>query len=69
MKPQSVDNFILLNICGGKNKYFCKKGMSPKEIYSNFLNSHWDKSLSYSTVKTWAAKFRGGKKERGGFNL
>ena len=41
-------------------KYFCKKGMSPKEIHDNFIKSLGDES-SYSMVKKWAAEFRRGR--------
>ena len=38
-------------------KYFCKKGMSLKEIHYDFIKT----SSPYSTVKKWVAKFgRGG---------
>ena len=41
-------------------KYFCKKGTPPKEIHENFVETLWEESLSYSTVKKWAAEFKGG---------
>jgi hypothetical protein len=33
------------------NKYLCKKGMSPKDIHDDFMDTLWKKSPSYSTVK------------------
>ena len=41
-------------------KYFCKKGMSPKEIHDDFIKTIGDEFPSYSTVKKWAAEFRRG---------
>ena len=41
-------------------KYFCKKGMSPKEINDDFIKTLGDEFSSYSTVKIWAAEFRWG---------
>ena len=43
-------------------KYFCKckKGMSAKDIYDDFIQS-LKVSPSYSTVVTWAADFRRGR--------
>ena len=38
-------------------KYFCKKGMSLKEVHDNFIKILWDES-PYSMVKKWAAEFR-----------
>jgi hypothetical protein len=32
-------------------KYLCKKGMSPKEIYEDFIDTLGKESPSYSTVK------------------
>ena len=32
-------------------KYLCKKGMPPKEIHENFMQSLGKRSPSYSTVK------------------
>ena len=38
-------------------KYFCKKGMPPKEIHEDFMESFGkEESPSYSTVKKWAAQ-------------
>ena len=79
MKPQSVDNFMLFNIFGSKNKiskllssvgisckqrkgvlnwengqncravikYFCKKGMSQKEIHGDFVKILWEEFLQH----------------------
>ena len=41
-------------------KYFCKKGMPPKEIHENFMQSLGKEFPSYSTVKKWAAEFQRG---------
>ena len=38
-------------------KYFCKKGMSPKEIHEDFMETLRKESPPYSTVKKWAAEF------------
>ena len=37
-------------------KYFCKKGMPPKETHEDFMKTLGKESLSYSTVKKWAAE-------------
>ena len=42
-------------------KYLCKKGMSPKEIHEDFMETLGKESPSYSTVKKWAAEFRRGR--------
>ena len=39
-------------------KFFCKKGMSPKEIHEYFLETIGKFSPSYSIVKKWAAEFK-----------
>ena len=39
-------------------KYFCKKGMPPKEIHEDFMEIVGMKSSSYSTVNKWAAEGR-----------
>ena len=39
-------------------KYFCKKGMSPKETHDDFTETLGDESPSSSMVKKWAAEFR-----------
>ena len=41
-------------------KYFCKKGMPPKEIHEDFMVTIGKESPSYSTVKKWAAEFKRG---------
>ena len=38
-------------------KYFCKKGMPPKEINEDFMETLGMESPSYSTVKGRAAEF------------
>ena len=43
---------------GAVIKYLCKKGMSPKEIHEDFMETLGKESPSYSTVKKWAAEFR-----------
>ena len=43
-------------------KYFCKKGMPPKEIHEDFMETLGKESSSYSMVNKWAAVF---KRERG----
>ena len=40
--------------------YFCTKGMSPHEIYDDFINTAWDES-PYSMVKKCAAEVRRGR--------
>jgi transposase len=42
-------------------KYLSKKGMSPKEIHEDFMDTHEKDSPSYSTVKTWAAELKKGR--------
>jgi transposase len=43
-------------------KYLCKKGMSPKEIHEDFMDTLGKKSPSYRTVKNGLHEFkRGGK--------
>ena len=42
-------------------KYFCRKGKHPKEIHEDFIETIGKESLSYSTVKTWAADFKRGR--------
>ena len=43
------------------NKYFCKKGMSLKEIHEDFMETFGKESPSYSTVKKWVAEFKRGR--------
>ena len=44
-------------------KYFCKKGMPPKEIHEDFMETLGKESASYTccTVKKWAAEFKRGR--------
>ena len=42
-------------------KYFCRKGIPPKEIYENFMETFGKESPSLSTAKNWAAYFRSGR--------
>ena len=42
-------------------KYFCKKGMPPKKIHEDFMETLRKESPSYSTVKKWAAEFKRGR--------
>ena len=42
-------------------KYFCKKGMPPKEIHVDFMETLWKESPSYSTVRKWPAEFKWGR--------
>ena len=41
--------------------YFCKKGIPPKEIHDDFMETLGKESPSYSTVKRWAAEFKRGR--------
>ena len=41
-------------------KYFCKKGMPPKEIHEDFMETLGKESLSYSTVKNGQQSLIGG---------
>ena len=41
-------------------KYFCKKGMPPKEIHEDFMETLGKESPSYRTVNKWAAEFKRG---------
>ena len=41
-------------------KYFCKKGMPPKEIREDFMETLGKESPSYSSEK-WAAEFKRGR--------
>jgi hypothetical protein len=40
-------------------KYLCKKGMSPKEIHEDFMDTLGKASPSYSTVKNGLLNLRG----------
>ena len=42
-------------------EYFCKKGMTPKEIHEDFMETLGKESHSYGTVKKWAAEFKRGR--------
>ena len=42
----------------GVIKYFCEKGIPPKEIHEDFTETLGKESPSYSTVKKWAAEFK-----------
>jgi hypothetical protein len=36
-------------------KFFIKEGLTPNEINSKFINVYGESSLSFSTIKKWAA--------------
>jgi len=38
-------------------KFFVKEGLMPNEIRSKFIKVYGDCSLSFSTIKKWAAEF------------
>ena len=42
-------------------KYFCKKGMPPKEIHEDFMVNLGTESPSYSIVKKWALELKLGR--------
>lgn len=42
-------------------KYFDKKGLSPKQIHEELVETLRDKAPSYSMVKTWCADFKRGR--------
>ena len=42
-------------------RYLCKKGMTPKGIYEDFMKTLENESPSYSTVKKWDAEFKRGR--------
>ena len=42
-------------------KYLCNKGMTPKEIHEDFMETLRKGFPSYSTVKKWAAEFKRGR--------
>jgi hypothetical protein len=46
-------------------KYLCKKGMCPKEIHEDFMDTLEKESSSYSAVKKGAAEFRRGRESIG----
>ena len=39
-------------------KYFCMKGIPPKEIHEDFMETLGKESPSVSTVKKWAAELQ-----------
>jgi len=38
-------------------KFFVKKGLTPNESHSKFINVYGDSSPSFSTIKKWAVEF------------
>ena len=63
--PRTTDNSTYfaqsLEIRGIESRlYFCKKGMSPKEIHEDFMETP-GKESPYSTVKKWTAEFKRGR--------
>ncbi|UYV63571.1 hypothetical protein LAZ67_2004744 [Cordylochernes scorpioides] len=42
-------------------KYLCKKGMSPKKIYEDMVDTLREDAPSHSTVKKWVAAFKLGR--------
>jgi transposase len=42
-------------------KFFIKVGLTPNEIHSKFVNVYGDSSLSFSTIKKWAAVYKRGR--------
>ena len=43
-------------------KYFCEKGMPPKEIHDDFMETLGKESPSNCIVKKWALEFKRGRK-------
>ena len=43
-------------------KYFCKKGMPPKKLHEDFIETHGKEPPTYSTVKNGQQRFRGEEK-------
>jgi transposase len=39
-------------------KFFVKEGLMPNEIHSKFIQVYGDSSLSFSTIKKWAAEIK-----------
>jgi transposase len=39
-------------------KLFLKESLTPNEIHSKFIKVYGDSSLSFSTIKKWAAEFK-----------
>jgi histone-lysine N-methyltransferase SETMAR len=46
--------------CRAVIKFFVKEGLTPNEIHSKFIKVCGDSSLSFSTIKKWAAEFKRG---------
>ena len=42
-------------------KFFVKQGLTPYKIQSKFIKVYADSSLSFSTIKKWAAEFKRGR--------
>jgi hypothetical protein len=42
-------------------KFFVKESLTLNEFYSKFINVYGDFSLSFSTIKKWAAEFKRGR--------
>ena len=42
-------------------KFFVKEGLTPNEIHSKFIKVYGASSLSFSTIKKWAAEFKRGR--------
>ena len=61
-KERNVRHFCKMEILEIRAviKYFCKKGMLPKKIHEDFMETLWKESPSYSTVKKWATEFKRG---------
>ena len=51
----------LVNAVSAVIKYFCKKGIPPKEIHEDFIETLGKEPPFYSTVKKWAAEFKRGR--------
>jgi transposase len=41
-------------------KFFVKEGLTQNEIHLKFIQFYGDSSLSFSTIKKWAAEFKHG---------
>jgi len=42
-------------------KFFVEEGLTPNEIHSRFIIVCGDSSLSFLTIKKWAAEFKRGR--------
>jgi histone-lysine N-methyltransferase SETMAR len=42
-------------------KFFVKEGLTLNKIHSKFIKVYGDSSLSFSTIKKWAAEFKRGR--------